>query len=149
MDELLAGDRGPSAASGLPVIKVVKIDETAYWCRDTVKAAGRIFGVYVYDEQSVTYCCEMSPSYALHFVESQTSRVVPDEMNQMMLEAGCDTPPVSYVHCRLVDAYPEMPERQFPEERTGQYVLFEADPESPDSVQAIEEALEFARGNAV
>ena len=44
---------------------VVVIDETEYWDAPfTVAAAGKIYGVYLFD------CCEMTPSYALEAFEA-------------------------------------------------------------------------------
>lgn len=134
-----------------PVIRVLKIDETEHWSEPYRAAAGRIFSVYVYDARSVTRCCEITPSYALHFVESQTEQRVSDEVNDEMLVADCETPPVAYMHCHTVDAVEELSTDDIcdprPTSGMGAYTLFEE--QDGDSDEIIEEALEYARSNSV
>lgn len=57
----------------LPEMWVLKRDETEYWdsfSRDEV-GVKRVFGVYVLNKKTVVYLCELTPSYALHQMDSQ------------------------------------------------------------------------------
>ena len=94
------------------VPRVIAIDETSNW--DLSKCPYKEFiermeGVYVYDENQHTYCCECSPSYWLVFLEYRPvfkDSVKDQENHKEIVEAidawiphgefDCDC----YVHCK-------------------------------------------------
>jgi hypothetical protein len=95
-------------------IKIVLLDETEYWRKDIVSAAKKIFGVYYFDPNSVTHCCELTPSYELHFLQS-VPQLLPDttDLKEELFDNieegdwnGRDA--VSYFHCSNIDKLPEL-----------------------------------------
>ncbi len=89
----------------------IALDETAYWDGDPEFAAkcGKIFGIYIFDASLRVYCCEMTPSYELYFLRSEPLRVPEDDaereaLDEVIREGDTDTDPVSYIHCRTIDA---------------------------------------------
>lgn len=68
-----------------PRFKLVKIDETDQWDEDLVKACGgKIFGIYLYNENEVTHLCELPTSYYLHFLYNNPMNIVdPDTENDI------------------------------------------------------------------
>jgi hypothetical protein len=56
-----------------PDIKYVKIDETRHWDEGFLKKYDitRMVGVYIFDANEYTYCCEITPSHWLSFIETQ------------------------------------------------------------------------------
>lgn len=94
-----------------PKWTVVKLDETANWEHgdpEIVPRLGRIFGVYVCDRSLHVHCCEFTPSYELHFVESQFEGS-PDDSDRLadyVMDGDRDTPAVCYVHCHSIDGLP-------------------------------------------
>ena len=92
----------------------IKIDETKHCNKDFLASIGpdaKITSTYVFDHNSVTYCCEITPSYALHFAgtEFTTSREVgydergeiEEKIRQGIVDCGGDD--VQYHHCRDID----------------------------------------------
>ena len=147
MDELLT-QATAETDEVKPCIRVAKIDETFHWIEPYPEVAGRIWGVYVYDANRVVHCCEVTGSYELHFVESQTMVRVSDDIQMEMLDGDRDTPAVMYLHCGSLDDAEEIdiehdPCNPYPKGGIGTFILFES--YDGDSDAAIEEALEYAR----
>jgi hypothetical protein len=46
--------------------RVILLEETEYWIPRLAEAAGRIYGVYIYDENRVVHACELQGSYELY-----------------------------------------------------------------------------------
>lgn len=61
----------------LPHFKIVQFDETRYWTDAQLveDCGGQILGTYLFDRCRVVYCCEMTPSYELNFLESVPGRM--------------------------------------------------------------------------
>lgn len=68
----------------------VAIDETQFWNMDPedLPFVEKIYGVYVYDASTYTYCCEFTPSYWLEFIENSFvfTSDTPDEVKDCILE---------------------------------------------------------------
>lgn len=82
---------------------VIKIDETRFFNDEKlVKAAGKIFVIYMYDKNERTYCCELTPSYYLIPLYNYSENWLEDDLNDelMNLEHLND---VMYVHCSDID----------------------------------------------
>ena len=97
-----------------PEFKVVCLEETqGYTDKDIVKLAGKIHAVFLYDKSRATHCCEVTPSYELHYLKSVTSECIDDEVTAEEVEehirdANAHRESVQYVHCRSIDKVPEM-----------------------------------------
>jgi hypothetical protein len=149
-----ANDKLTASTSSVPEpdFRAMRIDETGDWA-DSIRAmlkGGKIWAVYVFDKNQVTYCCEMTPSYCMHLVEyygemgdgTQTS----DELNEDIQSAGIDEP-ISYIHCSGID---KLAEDKFVKiALDGPY-----DPEAYDSRDAwyeeeLQSAIEYARCNSL
>lgn len=96
--------------------RVVKIDEThAYIDEGLVeRSGGKIYSVYIYNDQEQTHLCEITPSYWLEEVD-----VVPEVYPDYDLDQGVTSDRLSmdlmesrnedggiYVHCHQVDRLP-------------------------------------------
>lgn len=68
--ELLDWIRETLRAETKGALKILICDVTEYWSGSITKHTGRIFDVYLYDPQQVTYCASLTPTYECHFVES-------------------------------------------------------------------------------
>ena len=78
--------------------RAILLDESADWNADFVN--GSVYGVYAYDPNQMTHCCELTPSYNMECVGNVGERD-PDWDFQEMSE-DC------YMHCRLVDSFPHV-----------------------------------------
>jgi hypothetical protein len=90
----------------------IKIDQTKQWNSKFVATIGkdaRIIATFVFDHNSATHCCELTPSYELHLAgtEFTTSRELSDaereeiEDRVRVGESECDD--VEYHHCSSID----------------------------------------------
>lgn len=82
---------------------IVAIDETYYWHDAIVEKAGRLYGIYLYDANRHTYCCELTPSYELHFIESVTTKHIDEATYDMVMEGDRQNDSVVYYHCSTID----------------------------------------------
>jgi len=90
-----------------PDWRYIAIDETQHWCdAEIVEACKRLFGIYVFDARSYVYCCEITPSFELHFLRNE-SLEVPEEQSERvydaLTEAGAGGDDVHYRHVRSID----------------------------------------------
>lgn len=91
----------------------VAINETSYWKKEWIEEHGieSMYGVYIVNLNEVTYCCSLTPSYCLYFIESfpiHKDGVDPDEGERESiysdtLDADCHTEEVSYFNCGGID----------------------------------------------
>lgn len=93
-----------------PDWRAVRFDETQYWNSKFLDEHGveKMCGVYLVDFSSRTYCCSLTPSYAMFFVESVPVGGPDDERQRDFFEdevrtADSHTQPVSYMTCSNVD----------------------------------------------
>lgn len=135
-------------------IHIAVIDQTQYWDEEFVKITGRMFGVYVFDKNRHVHCCEITPSYELHFVEdiwenrcevADRDECEADSIDQEILMT--DNEPVSYYHTYVIDGGKDWPACELPEGSVGLRRI--EGPWPDDSDEAIEEALEYARCNGL
>ena len=131
----------------LPIdLRAVLINETRYWRDDIAEEAGEIWQEYIYDANTATYCCEMTPSYCLYRVNWPTASNYYDcdddrnealdlvlmEGAQFYGEATC------YMHCRDIDEI-----RQNQHKKIG---VFKRDPDLTYDEQILE-LLEDEQGS--
>ena len=139
-----------------PDIRIVKLDETGFWMDEwLVSHAGKIFGVYMYDASKQTHCCEVTPSYELHFIESQPLAYQEDEairekMDEHLRDGDIETDPIRYTHVRDIERIAEVVEGKFPE-HSHRFKLshLEGYEWGDEDTTAIDEAMEWVRGNSV
>lgn len=92
-----------------PILHVVRRDETRFWNADVVEKAGRLFGVYLIDKSSETYCCELTPSRWLEYIGPTWSGgpelddEARDALFEDILQACADSEGI-YMHLRAADA---------------------------------------------
>ena len=83
--------------------RLVKIDETKHWREDIAVACGRIFGVYLYNKNEHSYCCELTPSYTLIPLYSYAENEITDEIAEELMNGDSLCNDVTYVHVSSVD----------------------------------------------
>ncbi|NQU42436.1 hypothetical protein HQ520_04070 [bacterium] len=130
-------------------IKVLKIDQTDCWCDEIRENVTRIFSVFVFDSGRKVYCCELTPSYECHFVESQfeTPEDMPESerehLTDEILQGDASTDRVSYYHCHRIDSFPAIQEGFLPDGQAGVFTITGLRNRTPAG--RLEEALEYAR----
>ena len=113
---------------------LVAIDETEDFSPEIQDAAGRIEVVYLYDRNQATYCCEITPSYALYPVYYLAERRVTDEIDSDIRQGiGHE---VTYIHTHSVEQFPT---------QTCPTEVFKKSEVDPD--EAWEALLEYHQGN--
>lgn len=92
---------------GMANFKVVVFDETKYWAPELVgKAGGKIYASYLFDSGSITYCCEITPSYHLrHLFSTPLQDDENGEVAAEIREAEVGNDNDRYVHCHVIDAH--------------------------------------------
>ena len=95
----------------MPRIYGVVLDETEYWNEDIIQKADKIFGVYLYNPKEITHCCEITPSYELHFMGSFAQEYPENESEHEILyddiiTGDMNTELVKYFHCKGIDKMP-------------------------------------------
>lgn len=93
-----------------PDWRAVRFDETKYWDRKFLDEYGveKMYGVYLVDLSSVTYCCSITPSYEMNFVESVIEGGPEDDerreaLYDKVMLADTNSPLVSYMNCRNIE----------------------------------------------
>jgi len=81
--------------------RVVAIDETRHWNKDIQEACGTIKTVYLFDKSVQTFCCEITPSYALTPLYYIAENEISDEMHETLQQELPNE--VSHFHCSVVD----------------------------------------------
>jgi hypothetical protein len=90
----------------------IKFTETRQWNKDFLESIGTdavILSTYVFDHNSITNCCELTPSYELHLAgaEFKTSREMTDaereEIEEKIRAAQANENEVKYIHCKSID----------------------------------------------
>ena len=91
---------------------VVAVDESAHWTdSDFVqRCGGKIWTLYVYNPNEVTYLCEATPSYYLEPFDHVPASLPEgqdecEEICNVLLET-LGQQEMTYMHCRHVDAMP-------------------------------------------
>ncbi len=83
--------------------RIVSIEETRNWREDIAEACGKIFGVYMYNANEQTFCCELAPSYTLIPLYSYAEKEITDEIAEELMAGDSLCTDVSYVHVSQVD----------------------------------------------
>jgi hypothetical protein len=127
-------------------VRVLVLDETKNWCEDIVHRANRIFGIYLYDPDKQTHCCEFTPSYELTFVGSVPEKIPKDAYaGEAFLDEIADgdnqCEPIEYIHCNTIDQMPEIEAGEF---KAGTYSLTHL---NDGEWEDMDEAAEYWRGN--
>ena len=102
-----------------PKFYAIRINETEYF-KDWLEKytyGGKIYGVYIYDANEHTYCCEVTPSYCLYPVGYALEWDSMD-LEEMAAKSGISTDEleeientidenVTYIHCGSIDRLPD------------------------------------------
>lgn len=89
------------------MIHLVRLDETMYWDAEFRRelGTGRIYGIYAFDDARQVHCCEVTPSYELAYICSETEHCLADDDDERFCEAwmmGAEL--THYYHCRHINA---------------------------------------------
>jgi hypothetical protein len=94
-----------------PAWHAVRINETGYYDEKFLGEHGveKIWGIYVTNFNSHTFCCELTPSYELHFMGSMPEDWPEDERKRESLfddlsENDAHSSQVLYYHCSAIKA---------------------------------------------
>jgi len=98
-----------------PELVIVKIQSTRDWDQEFVKKSQikEIWDVYLYDQNERTFCCELTPSYCLNYMDTHAyfadgiSDEDRDEAEESIMESTAWNDRVSYYHCSAIDSLPE------------------------------------------
>lgn len=88
---------------------LVKIDERQHWREDIQAKTTAIYGVYAFDRNERTFCCELTPSYCLWFIacdevpSGEPTEEQREALNELILTGSAQSEPVSYYHVRLIE----------------------------------------------
>jgi hypothetical protein len=93
-----------------PDFRVLIRDETSYWLDEALvqRCGGKIMGVYYFDANRAVYCCEMTPSYEMEFMESiplvqsQDDRES-DKVQMELMTGDAQSDGVRYIHCHEIN----------------------------------------------
>ena len=96
-----------------PDWRAVRFDETIYWNSTFLDEhrISKMHGVYLVDLSSVTYCCSLTPAYAMHFMGSvyEDAGHLSDSERETLFEeimlADSGTDSVCYMDCKNVDRH--------------------------------------------
>lgn len=125
-----------------PVFKVCRIDETKYYTNEElIKKAGKIWAVFIYDSAAYTRCCEITPSYELHYVYSTTEHHLTDEDDELLTEANIHRELVEYNHVHNIEAFSEDDNVLFSNEDEDTYE------NEDDYEERVKEVIEYEFGN--
>ena len=84
-------------------LKIVKIDVTHHWNEDFLRElnTGKVYDYYLYDANQTTNCCELTPSYYLFCVYTETENTL-SETKYDEFEYN-DSHENIYMHCADAD----------------------------------------------
>jgi hypothetical protein len=98
----------------------VRIDESEYCDPEFLaRCGGKVYGVYLVDTNSVTYCCSPERTYCLTLVDT-VCEDTPDDPNESdrlmteLMECTQESPDVMYVNLSAVDNLPDENKAQQP-----------------------------------
>lgn len=86
-----------------PDLHIFKTETTKYWREDIVAKAGRLYALYLIDVNRHVNCCELIPSYELHYVGSTYDNFVGDEVVDQIRQGDVDGFQVAYYHVKSLD----------------------------------------------
>lgn len=125
--------------------RICLLEETGNWNEEIRERAGRIFGVYLYNPDTRTHCCEITPSHELYFLQSVPENLSDDEGEREQLlvdidEGNLEAERVSYMHCHTLKAMPKIKRGEL---KQGTYYCARYQMREFD----IDEVIEHYRGN--
>ncbi len=93
-----------------PSWHAIKLDETREYNTHFLKEFGidKIYGIYISDLSKGVYCCEITRSYELIFVQSVADHALLsekkfEELGEILLDADIQSESVRYFHCSVID----------------------------------------------
>lgn len=114
----------------VPNFEIVKFEETEFYDATELTRLGikKVYGIYLYDKNQVTFCCELTPSYCLYYVDfcydnsSDLTDVQCEEAYDWLVEANSGNEEVEYFHCSDIDVFPKEDRREWnPEDKKYEF----------------------------
>lgn len=98
----------PEKMTVRPKFILVKLDETKHWRDDIAAKAGKIHGIYLYDENLQTRTCDIRPSYWLEHMYNIAENYPEDEeelnkFDEILMNYGGDDPS-GYYYTSSIDS---------------------------------------------
>jgi len=97
---------------------LIKIDERDMWNPEIAEQTKAMYGVYAFDRNSHTHCCELTPSYCLVFISNDYEEIdglsedQREALNEKILGSMYDCEQVTYMHVssveRMIEKHPEL-----------------------------------------
>lgn len=98
----------PAKTEIKPKFVVVRLNETQHWSDDIKAQVKAIYAHYLFDENSHTHCCEITPSYWLRWVGfdiemEEAGADVPEKLYSTVEDSFHAIDNDCYYHCRVID----------------------------------------------
>jgi len=93
-----------------PKFMAVRLDETQHWSDEIKSQVKAIYAHYLFDENQVTHCCEVTPSYWLRWVgfdietedpKAELPDVLYETIEHEFYAQGQENS--GYYHCHVID----------------------------------------------
>jgi len=136
-----------------PDFRLYKRDVTEYWVEEIRKKAGQIFDLYIFDCNKTVNCCEIAPSFEMHYLGPMWTLSPEDEdedqkLFEDILGGIVENHDVIYVHTRYVSV--DDCERVETSDEDWAKFLRDADGDEEAAWhEVLEKWSEYCRGNGV
>ncbi len=91
----------------------IKLNESLYANPEFLhNCGGKLYGIYIYDDSSITHCCELTPSYWFQLIQyiSETipeSETKAEELNNVLMDVLSEAESGGYFHCSMINSFSE------------------------------------------
>ena len=86
-----------------PHLWLLIVDDTGDWDPGVVAEVGRIFSIWMYDENTHVYAAELTASYELYYVDYTTESPVDEDTHNYLMSGYDWGEDVQYIHTSSVD----------------------------------------------
>lgn len=89
----------------------IRVDESGYCEKEFLeRCGGKLYAIYLYNENEVTHCCELTPSYCLNLVEYIPETLPENEedlerLQDELRDCLAKSEPISYNWCSGIDRF--------------------------------------------
>jgi len=93
-----------------PNWNIIKLNERDYWSPDVLEATTANYGVYAFDRNAQTFCCEATPSYCLYRIGTELHAVEGmseddrEQLNEYEINADAGADDIIYMHVSDVES---------------------------------------------
>ncbi len=128
----------PRTVGPKTVFKLLKKDETRFWSDDIAEPAGRLFGLYVFDDSVQWHLCSFNASLEMYFAGTQEEERLKDELWDGKNDADLrNSEPVTYMSTSIVEDAEKIDMLQLPDGSAGIAELWT--PNEEDLEKSLEE----------